>query len=103
MPPLLSSAAMEPKQPKQPEHAEQPEQQPEPVQEPRRRRGPTTGETYCKKVKGPQRKIEFGADGNTTGRATGSFVSFLGQTARDHVPINFEDWKTVPMEIKGDC
>ena len=92
----------------QPVHAapEQPETEPETEleSEPPRRRGRSTGETYRKKNKDPaNRKIEFGPDGNKAGSATGAFGNTLGRIARDHVPINYEDWKKVPINIKSNC
>ena len=76
----------------------------EPESEPPRRRGRSTGETYRKKNKDPaNRKIEFGPDGNKAGSATGAFGNTLGRIARDHVPINYEDWKKVPAEVKRNC
>ena len=101
--------------PQQPEHASQPEPEPVPVEseaepepeveyEPPRRRGRSTGQTYREKVKDPtKRRIEFGPDGNKKGPASSPFANFLGETARDHVPINYENWKKVPDEIKNRC
>lgn len=93
-------AAMDPETEPEPEHVETEPEQPEP----RRRRGPTTGQTYRNKVKDPHRRIEFGTDGNLCGTSSGSFANYVGQVARDHVPINFVDWKKVPVEpIKNNC
>ena len=87
-------------EPEQPETVETEPEQPEP----RQRRGQTTGQTYRSKVKDPARRtIAFGPDGNTCGPSTASFANFVGQVARDHVPINFPDWKKVPVNIKNDC
>ena len=86
----------------EPEHVES-EPEPEPEPEPRRRRGPTTGQTYRSKVKEPDRRVEFGADGNVCGPSAAAFANYVGQAARDHVPINFTSWKKVPEKpIKED-